>query len=71
MNPWLEVRELRWQYQHRIAEELEAHEAFLASGEAEAKYIAWRAVMERKGAAFRAYKRAVEDALKSGTPFPE
>jgi hypothetical protein len=70
MNPWLEVRELRWQYQHRIAEELEAHEAFLASDKVEAKYVAWRAAMERKGVAFRAYKRAVEDALKSGILFP-
>lgn len=70
MNPWLEVRELRWQYQHRIAEELEAHEAFLASSKADAKYLAWREAMERKGAAFRAYKKAIEDALKSGIPYP-
>ncbi len=69
MTPWGEVVTARRNYEKSIGAELRAHESFLADRTNEEKRAAWQASMQVKGIAYRAYRHAVVEALKSGIPY--
>lgn len=71
MSTWDAEKQLRWQYQQRIADVHLAHVRHLADRTCPVKHAAWQAAMRNHAQAFRAHRQALGIALSSKEPYPE